>query len=691
MDTLLDNFNVFKIKDDIDTFEVKFDNIFMPESNILDIYSYVRSKNIASDEYKISLLKIKTKDYMIKQLLLVNSINTCYNVLNDIITKLEKIRLLFDYIKNRKKSDLFTSFIEDFYTVCVNNKDILIEYIFKPLVDPKMQYNNKDTSIKSFKLLINYLNYSHETNLYLELYNKFTTKLISFFTNTIKTYLTSDKTLNYFDLVNDFKLIKENVKYEKMMSEYLTFCKVSEYLGESKMKTEKILSSLPILKIVSNINIYSVDVTFFDIIKNVLENRDNPGMFKYLMNLVENIESSIIITKEKYASEKLIIDISKIFRIYNNMIIHWSSNGDIIGIIKDSINNILSYDDILMNYIVTSLIIFGKKINNDNFNVLKDLTMNIANNIAISNKDSEFLDIFYQNLQNNLLKSKIKPELIEYIKNIIEKFDNTNSNFIKIQKFLCDIEINIDYNYEISNAKIKCNKSIPINMNICNTILINKNTWKNKNIINSFKIPDEIAVYFKTYEQFYNIKHNYRSIEWSMEHSTIDIEINNKVVTGSILPISILILIGKHKNINYEDLLKLLKINDIQNSDLEKSIKNNIILLESNNIIKLISGNYTLLDIITDVNLNKLSVLKNKSLNLSQEHSFDIDNSTDCYLIKLLKPLNGDGLSLLKICKEINNINKYFQATEELIKTRLDILISKNYITFKNDIYYYDV
>jgi len=684
MDTLLDNLNVFKIKDDIDTFEVKVENIFMSESNILDIYSYIRSKNIASDEYKISLLKIKTKEYMIKQLLLVNSINTCYNVLNDIISKLEKIRLLFDYIKNRKKLDIFTSFIEDFYTVCINNKDILIEYIFKPLIDPKYQYNNKETSIKSFKLLIEYLNYSDETNLYLQLYNKFTTKLINFFINTIKIYLTSQKTLNYFDLVNDFKLIKENVKYEKMMSEYLN-------IDNMYMQSEKILGSLPILKIISNINIYSVDDTFFDIIKNVLENSTNSKIVNYLINLVENIESTVIITKDKYSSEKLIIDISKIFRIYNNMIINWSSNEDIIGAIKNSINNILSYDDILISYIATSLIIFVKKINNDNFDVLKNLTMNIANNIAISNQDSEFLDIFYQNLQNNLLKSKIKPELIEYIKIIIQKFDNTNSNFIKIQKFLFDIEINIDYNNEISNAKIKCNKTIPINMNICNTILINKNIWKNKNITSSFKIPDEIAVYFKTYEQFYNIKHNYRSIEWSMEHSTIEIEINNKVVTGSILPISILFLIGKHKNINYDNLLKLLEISEIQNLDLDKLIKNNIKLLESNNIIKLTSDNYTLSDIISDVNLNKLSILKNKLINLSEEECFDVDNSTDCYLIKLLKPLNGHGLSFVEISTELNNINKYFKTTDEFIKTRLDILIYKNYVIFKNGIYCYDV
>jgi hypothetical protein len=684
MDTLLDNFNVFKIKDDIDIFEVKFDNIFMPESNILDIYNYIRSKNIASDEYKISLLKIKTKEYMIKQLLLVNSISTCYNILNDIINKLEKIRSLFDYIKNRKKSDLFTSFIEDFYTVCINNKNIFIEYIFKPLIDPKIQYNNKDTSIKSFKLLIHYLNYAYinnETNLHLDFYNKYTIKLINCFINTIKIYLTSQKTLNYIDLVNDFKLIQENVKYEKMMS---------EYLDTNKILCGNILGNLPILKIISKINIYSVDDTFFDIIKNILENNINHKIVKYLINLIENIESTVIITKEKYASEKLIIDLSKIFKIYNKMIINWSSNLYIIEAIKKSINNILSYDDILINYIVTSLIIFVKKINNDNFNVLKDLTMNIANNIAISNKDSYFLDIFYQNLQNNLLKSKIKLELIEYINNIIEKFDNTNSNYIKIKKFLFEIEINIDYNKEISNAKIKCNKPIPINMNICNTILINKNIWKNKNIINSFKIPDEIAVYFKTYEQFYNMKHNYRSIEWSMEHSTIDIEINNKVVTGSILPISILFLIGKYKNINYENLLKLFKITDIQNLDLEKLIKNNIKLLESNNIIKLISDNYTLSEIMSDINLNKLSVLKNK-LNNTEHHSFDINNSTDCYLIKLLKPLNGNGLSFEKICKEINNINKYFQITDNFIKTRLDILISKNYVTFKNDIYYYDI
>ena len=128
-----------------------------------------------------------------------------------------------------------------------------------------------------------------------------------------------------------------------------------------------------------------------------------------------------------------------------------------------------------------------------------------------------------------------------------------------------------------------------------NTILINKDIWKIKNSNNTkFKIPNEIAIYFKIYENFYNIKHNYRSIEWSMDHSCIDIEIDGFTISGSILPISILFLISQNKDINFEQLLELL---ESSNKDL---IDNNIKLLESNNIIKCDNNKYIISNIISD-------------------------------------------------------------------------------------------
>ena len=695
MDLLFDKFNIFKIKDNNESYEDKFDKIFLLDTNILEIYSYIRSENISSSEDKINILREKTKEYIQKRLSVINSVNMCNNILNEISNKLSRIRLLFDYIRNRKQQDLFVKFIEDFYTTCIANIHIFIEHIFKHLINQKTPNYIYETALSSFKLLIDYLNYPFTSLNYINenhdnyknaleqytiLYNKYTSELLFYFTNTIKLYLISNKTLCYSDLVSDFKLIEKCVQYEKLMSQHLDI-----NIYKLTKNVRKLLSYLPILNIIQNVNIYTTDQIYYDIINNQLEYNPNSNIINYLIRLVKNIESNIIITKEKYKSETLLIELSKIFRIYHKMRINWSLNKEIIESIKKSINNILEYDEILLNYIVTSLIIFVKKININNFSVLKDLAINICSNIAISNKESQFLDIFNQNLQNNSLKTKISYEFYEYINHIVDCFDPIESNYMKIKKFLSEIKVNIDYNKEISKIKVTCNKEISFDINNMNTILINKDIWKIKNSNNTkFKIPNEIAIYFKIYENFYNIKHNYRSIEWSMDHSCIDIDIDGFTISGSILPISILFLISQNKDINFEQLLELL---ESSNKDL---IDNNIKLLESNNIIKCDNNKYIISNIISDINLNKLTIVKKKNTTVAQ-NDYDINNATDCFIIKIVKPLNGSYLTLNQVYEQLNKINKYFQVTEDFVKTRLDILINKSYIAFKNGVYYYDV
>ena len=685
MDILFEKFNICKVKD-TETYENKFNKIFLLDTDILSIYSYIRSENISLDNNKINFLRNKTKEYIQLKLKTINSVNTFSTVLNDINNKLLRIKLLFDYIANRKNSnqhiDLFIDFIKDFYTVSLENISIFIEYNFKYLIDQKTHNSLHEIAINSFKLFIDFLNYPLKSKSivteYINFYHNCVNKLVSHFIETIKLFLTCNKTLLYSDLVNDFKLIESCIKYEQFMIN-------TTWNNLNKIQIKSIINSLPVLQLVQNINIYTVDQTYYDIIKCSLENSNNNlDINNYIIKLINNLEMNVIITKQKYASESLLLEIAKIFKIYYKMMKNWSFDNVAINI-KKSINNILNYDEILINYIATSLIIFVKKISSENLITFKELATSICANIAISNKQSHFLDILYQNLQNNSLKNKITPEFFEYINNIINLFDSTETNYMKIKKFLIEIETNIDYNTEISKTQITCNKKIPFDMSISNTILLNKEIWKNcvKNTP-KFKIPEEINIYFKIYEQFYNVKHNYRSIEWSNEHSFIDIDINGYTITGAVLPISILFLIANHTDLTLTKLNTLLEITDTT------IIDTNIDLLVSNNIIKFYNDAYILSDIKTNINLNKLTATKHKTKSVI-EHGFDINNSTDCYIIKVLKPLNGSGLDVDAILKEVNQKNIYFQVTKEYIASKLEILIKKSYIAKKDELYYYDV
>jgi len=712
MDLLFEKFNVFKIKQSylqtqsvsgslahlqtqsVPSSESYQDKIFDSETSILEIYNYIRLANV-SYYLHVEIIRDKAKEYIQNKLLQINSVNTCLNILNDITNKLSRVRLLFDYIRNRKQEDLFFKFIEDFYTISIKNIHVFIEHIFNHLINSKTPNYIYENASKSFNIFINYLNYPFEsptfknnTNLnydqaleqYKMLYNKYTTDILFYFTSTMKLYFTSNKNLAQADLINDFNLMKKCIAYEENMT---------SYLKNKKSIVENQLGCLPVLDIIQNVNIYNTSDIYYDIIRNQLENNPNPNLINYLKRSIQNIESNIVVTKEKYKSEILFIEISKIFRIYSKMRLNWYMNNEVTNSIKESINNILDLDDVLLNYIITSLIIFIKKLDSNTFTVLKDLSTNICHNIAFSNKESKFLDIFNQNLQTNSLKTKITPEFYQYINNIVEYFDPIESNYIKIKKFLDEIKINIDYNKEVSKINVTCKKNsdivdFSVNPKNLDVVLINKEIWKIKNSNHKFKIPDEISVYFKIYEQFYNLKHNYRSIEWSMDNSFIDIEINKKTISGTILPISILFLISK-ESLDFNKLLELL---ETSNNEL---IESNIKLLESNNIITKNSlNNYVISEITSDINLNKLTITKNKAI-ANNIVDFDINNSTDCFIIKILKPLNTSGLSLDGICIAFEKMNKYFKVTKDFMQTRVDGLIKKSYIDFRNGEYYYDV
>ena len=701
MDILFNNLGIFKTDESVDAYATYVDSIFQSDGNILSTYNFIRSNNIPNEIDKINLLKTVTIKYIEKKIKLIQSPTTCLNVLTDINNKMLKIRMLFEYLKNRKSQDLYLDFLNEYYSVCLENINVFVLNIFKQLVDISTpQYIQKQAE-QAFDIFIQGLKYHFENwestkktdiakkeivSNTLLLHNKFGSRIIFEFGNVVQLFFKSHQSLKFTDLVDDFKLSIKMRVHEKKIVQHIVDSGI-----DCKFVFDNLISKLPIIPILSSVNIYVCDPIYYDIVHSQIINNKTLDLDIYLEKLITGIESNIIITQNKYKSEHLFLDIAKTFKVLSKMLNIWSELSTVIKLnIIQTINSILAQDDILINYIVTSMVIFVKKININNLETLKDLVAHTSKCIALSNKESVFLDLLYQNLQSNIIKSKITNDLFEYMSVIIDNFDSNESNYIKIKKFLHEIEINLHYNTEISSIKIKSNKSVPVNMSLANTILINKEVWKSKyKSIPKIKIPDQIAIYFKAYEKFYTLKHNFRSVEWCYENSTIEIDINKSLISGSIIPMSILvnIALSKTNGISYSDLITILEIDEDKfepiNKYLDLLVVNNIVT-EQNKIYKIETNLPSL------INLSKLTIGKVK-VSDKDEDSYDIGNSTDCYVVKSLKSISPQGLELGELTDKVNQLNKYFKVEENYIKTRCDILINKNHLVFKNSAYVYDV
>jgi hypothetical protein len=704
MDTLFDKFCILKSHESSDVFSKYVDNIFQQNGNILSTYNFIRSNSITSNPDKIKYLLENTSKYINSKFSSINSVSSCLISLNDVNNKMLKIRMLFDYLKNRKSQDIFVDFLNIYFQIVLKNINIFVIYIFTPLVDKSVPEYILKQAEKSFNLLVQDLNYhfqscninkkftDNEKKKAIEdsflFYNKYGCEIIEEFGNVIQFYFESFKTQKFNNLVIDFKLAESMCKYETIISQHIQDIGGTDF--EYKYKFKNLISKTSIIHIISKTNIFTCEPIFYDIIRSQLINNPNSDLSIYLEKLICcGLDTNIIVLKKKYASELLFLDIAKTFKILAKMLDCWSSIDSNIKIwIVQTINSILAQDNILINYLVTSMIIFVKKISINNFEVLKELVSNVSKCISVSNKESQFLDIFNQNLQTNLIKSKITEDLFVYISTIIDHFDPNESNYIKIKKFLYEIEINVCYNSEVSNVKVNCNKDVSVDMSLSNTILINKDVWKNKSKSPKIKIPDCILIYFKVYEEFYTKKHSFRSIKWCYENSTIDIQIGLTNISGPIIPLSILVTISSEDNgILESDLISKL---DVESLDSIKKYLDQLELSEVIIIDKQKQNLYSInLNLPSMINLNKLSVSTQKQIKFDS-NSFDIANTTDCLIIKSLKILNGSGLNLQDLTEKINSLNKYFKVDNIYVKTRIEFLEKKDYIVFKDSVYIYD-
>lgn len=675
MDALFESFNIHKLKSKNDFNQVISDIFIADEKNLLSVYKEIRQNS----KLDMNLIYKKTELYMDD---IIKKNTNIGIILDKILNIMSRLLKLFSYVKNRIiNDDIYHILIDIFYKKFLDNPEnlaIVIDNIFSPLIiqkrDSELIFN------KFIKLLRNLYDNSN-----FELADKLSDKLIEILKDTlIQKHFISNKTLNYIDLIQDYKLIKRLLKYEQMISR-----DQENALLYSKLNS--ILINLPIIRILCKVDIYECDQIYYDIISDELKYIERLNTIEYIEQNIKNIESNIIISKDKYNNELLLIELSKIFKIYNMMYTCWG-NDSVKNLINKAINNILNQDNMFLHYIATALIIFVKKITSSNINIIKEMVIPIVKNIALTDLSSEFLNILYLNMQNNLLKNIINDIHIEYCMTITNPFASSENKLFAINKFLNEIIINKKYNKEIKTINIKCNKKVSVDMNKCDIILINKEIWKNKQEKYYIKIPDEINIYYKSYEAFYDAKHNYRLIEWSLDDSFIDFEFNDlqgnpHLVSGSIIPMSVLFLIDNNPGISLNQLLLQLILPD-KKDDIKSlnKIKSSIELLVINDIIQEKNNLYTCNEIKHNINLSKLIIAKNK-LQIQEQH-YDINSTIDCYIIKCLK-VAENGFNTKDLLNSVNLKNQYFKINEKTLIDHVVILIKKNYITESYGIFSY--
>ena len=687
MDILFDNYNVFQIKKkyDIDKY---LDKIFYSNDN-LDIYNFIRISN-KSDIY--NLIHNKLKNYINDKIQFNKKIDI---IMMDLVNKMKKITKLFNYLYLRKniKDININNYDYNYNETLINifygeilfntNKTIIIEKIIQPIIN-----NTSNEHIEcAYNLLISLLFHIPVRNI-----SYYHHALIDIFYTEIEKVFKSNISLNYDDLILDFELIERLNKYINKLtcnSNIKTIERLNKNVDKitynSNIKT--ILNKLPIISILSKLNLTKdkINNDYYNIIKYMNINNYNIEFINYMESIIKNIEKSFIITLDKYKDCNLFLDFAIICEIFN--ILYDYSKNDIEpysihnNIIK-SCENIFNQDENFIKYIVVSLIILKKKLNDYKKDIIEQIVSNITKIILKSHKTHYFLNILYNSI-DIFFKYDINDETINYLNLIMINFNNSDdTNYDKIIKYLDEININKDFNKELKSITI--NSNYPIDYNICNTI-ISKNKWKDKHKYN-LCIPNEILVYLKTYEEYYKLKYVYKNIEWSLENSFIDIELNDFVISGNIIQISILFIVSNKKSISLDDLISELIIsnNDIKTINI---IKKNIdilltykIILENNNNIEfgIIYKNINL-------NLNEENIINQKKID-----TFDINNTIDCYIIKILKVLPL-GLQFNDLLKTINLKNTYFQIKDKNLLPRLEYLIKKDYILLKEEYYVYIV
>lgn len=661
MEEIFTRYNIISNKqDNKKNIDYYISKLFQDDINILDIYITFRSENILLETNINKLLK-KFEEYIKKQIL---SDDNLAQIIYKIIDKLDNIKELFNYMNNKNKIE--NKFFYSLYDIIFLNFEILK---FK-IID---FYNNNNIDNKFIKYIIFIVNILRDIEI--SYYQLLLDKIIILI---YENYLIKDNNLiekyNIINNIKHFSTLKNELNNN--IQNNIQNNKLFDYLIINLIK------KLPLIEFINQIDIINTNNFYFDIIKDCLQY--NIFYNDIILNITKNINilnSYIHINTEKYKSEKLLIEIYKIFKIFKIIIDSFYFDDMILNIISLSITNFIEQEKNLIDYICYGLLIFAKKLNNDNYKYLNNIIFVISNCISYSSINYSFQYTFYKYLKLYNLSNININYLPKYLINLIHENNrinihdnNNNENIIKIKKYISEIERNIRHNIELKQVKISTNISdIEYNFNKCSFLLLEKN--EKISFESEIIIPNELLIYYKTIESFYHIKFPYKKINWIYDNCKIILNYNNYTISGSLIPILILFVINKFNVLTQDELYKKLILNIT--SDNCEYINKYIQILLDINLITFINLEYKLNIINKDYNIDFNNII-NKTENNNNNH-YDINNTIDCYIIKILKPLIH-GIYINDLLIELNKINIHFKINIEQLQERISFLINKYYI-----------
>lgn len=507
--------------------------------------------------------------------------------------------------------------------------------------------------------------------------------LISFFKNINKQYLKKIVKICIFkdkyteQIINVLKeifvLVDSNIEFlEPFIIEFNNFTK-QNIKDMSIVESYKIYNNNNnIIKKLFNINLKCINIIFNNIKNYIISNKKI-----YIENDIKNILSNIFYNFNNHKDllntfEYYLLNLYK--NINNDMIF---KDGKLLKNILQLLNYIYHLNDIeniinlpliiktninsiFHNDDILKYFIFGLSkiiIKSIDNNIIFDIIKNILSLLKFIKNIDIVLQYYYECLQ-----LRIKYYLIENIN--LENFLNIENKIIQFLELINFSKLQISNN--IYNCIENFKKSINFKNKIDVKYSIFINTKLTTNILYKINIPNifinNIDIIKNKYKTIFNIDN--RELELSLKESIVKLSINNITITGSILPMSMLYYYGSSETI---DIYSIMFNNE--NIDIMNKLLN---ILKQNNLI-----------INNKLNIPKDNIILNENLiennTIIERITYDRNIITKCYIIKTVKKLRKD-IKTNKLFNHTKESIKYFELEIDLFDKILKECIDKNLI-----------
>ena len=669
MELLLDKFKIIKdnIKDTDDDDENSIIANFIEnylESNIFNIHPYYffqlskKNKLFNINECIHNKLDIYLKDMRNNvRILIKKSHYDLYNGLNRLlisyITKIDKIKTIFNNIDDNSYNKFNTIIIHDPQIIC----------LLKLELDTLEE--NKKNEIKNFINNIYYIDKNSNKVNYIWLLKLISSILIKNFNID---YINTHVPINYMLMINLIKIIND---YQIILN-YYNYIK-KEYI---------IYIETPIINLISK--------QFNNLIKII--------NIKELTYLLKNKGEYLNIESILYKNKQIITQYINTY-IFNN---------------KDTFNidKIYNLFELLITTNKLKLIDSYLLLTLNNLNIVPFIHEIIHNYIYINNKYIlEFINFIMCNITDkygfiNQYQTFLVKRLLSSKSNIIlennciyeiAKFGEKYIN--KLFKIINDKESSIDdINNFYSLKNIDNNDKLCILTTSYNNWNINYNLGSlNSEIINSNSSTStsNFCKLLDKYNKFYNLRYeNKRKLIWFPHYGQVNITYeydSNKFINIILLPIQLLILelFDYNNEIEYDIIKNQTFLNEYSNKykdDIIKSLIIGKILVKNNNILKVskININNNSINLI-DIFYNNSTFIVDEENNSLEDLALSKNDIISCVVNHIVKK---EEKSFDELLNEINQELKIFSVTNSMLSQVLDKMISMDYIIFDDNKYH---